>query len=71
MTERNIIERAFELAGECGSVAELERRLSREGYSQVKAHLEGRQIRREIASRLNRNPDHRAAQSASSPQAGR
>jgi hypothetical protein len=48
-----IIERAFELAPECGSMEELKRRLIREGYFQVNAHLSGWQIRRDIVRRLN------------------
>jgi hypothetical protein len=55
MSELNIIERAFQIAEECGSIAEVERTLTREGYSQVKAHLAGRQIRSEIMARLNPN----------------
>lgn len=50
----NIIERAFEIAPECGSIDELKRRLMREGYLQVNAHLSGRQIRRDLLQRLNR-----------------
>jgi hypothetical protein len=51
--QMNIIERAFELAAECGSVAEVKRKLSREGYFQADAYLSGRQIRSEIIDRLN------------------
>jgi hypothetical protein len=50
----NIIERAFAIAPECGSIEELKRRLMREGYLQVNAHLSGRQIRRDLLQRLNR-----------------
>jgi len=53
MNERNIIQRAFEIAPECGSISEVRRRLIREGYLQVEAHLSGRQIRREVKSRLD------------------
>jgi len=49
-----IIERAFQLAPECGSIDELKRRLMREGYLQVNAHLSGRQIRRDIQPLLQR-----------------
>jgi len=49
----NIIERAFALAPECGSIEELKRRLIREGYLQVNAHLSGWQIRRDLLSRIN------------------
>ena len=49
----NIIERAFELAAESGSVSEVKVKLGREGYFNVQAHLGGRVIRRDIARRLN------------------
>jgi hypothetical protein len=49
----NIIERAFQLAPECGSIEELKRKLAREGYFQVNAHLSGRQIRSQLHQRLN------------------
>ena len=51
--QMNIIERAFELAGESGSVAEVKRKLSREGYFQADAYLSGKLIRSEIIERLN------------------
>jgi hypothetical protein len=49
----NIIERAFELDAESGSVAEVKVQLGREGYFNVQAHLTGRAIRRDIMRRLN------------------
>lgn len=49
----NIIERAFELAAESGSVSEVKVKLGREGYFNVQAHLGGRVIRRDISERLN------------------
>jgi hypothetical protein len=49
----NVIERAFQVAGECGSILEVRRRLAREGYSQVEAHTGGRQIKLEITARLD------------------
>ncbi len=49
----DIIERAFQLAADSGSVDEVKRKLRREGYFQVEAHLSGRQIRAEVAQRLN------------------
>ena len=49
----NIIERAFQLAAESGSVDEVQRKLMREGFFQVQAHLAGRQLRSEIQRRLN------------------
>lgn len=48
-----IIERAFQLAPECATIEELKRKLMREGYLQVNAHLNGRQIRRDIQPLLN------------------
>jgi hypothetical protein len=48
-----IIERAFQLATESGTVDEVKRKLRREGYFNVEAHLSGRQIRSEITQRLN------------------
>jgi len=49
----SIIERAFQLAPECGSIDELKRKLAREGYFQVNAHLSGRHIRSQLHDRLN------------------
>lgn len=43
-----IIERAYQLAGECGTVDEVRKRLRREGYFDVEAHLRGPQIRGEL-----------------------
>ena len=57
-TEPNVIKRAFELARQSGSLAELKRRLIVEGYCQVNAHLSGWQIRRDLAQRLNRKLVH-------------
>jgi vacuolar-type H+-ATPase subunit C/Vma6 len=51
----NIIERAYQLATESGSLEEVKRKLNGEGYAQVHAHLAGKQTRHEILSRLNRN----------------
>jgi hypothetical protein len=56
--EPDIIKRAFDIASECGSLAELKRRLIFEGYFQVNAHLSGWQIRRDLAQRLNRELAH-------------
>jgi len=53
MTGTNVIERAFQLAPECGSLGELKRKLIREGYFQVEAHLSGRQIKTQITPLLN------------------
>jgi len=51
--ETDVIKRAFDIATECGSIEEVKRRLIREGYLQVNAHLSGWQIRRELLSRIN------------------
>jgi hypothetical protein len=55
-----IIERAFQIAGESASLDEVKQRLVREGYFSVEAHLQGRQIRRELADQLNRQVADRA-----------
>jgi hypothetical protein len=49
----NIIERAYQLATESGSIEEIKRKLMREGYVNVHAHLGGRQIRHDLLERLN------------------
>ena len=49
----DVIKRAFEIAPECGSVEDVKRRLIREGFLQVKAHLSGYLIRRQIQERLD------------------
>jgi hypothetical protein len=53
MNAKDIVERAFDIAPECGSMEEVKRRLIREGFEQVNAHLSGWQIRREVRGRLN------------------
>ena len=53
MSNVGLVERAFQLASECGSLQELERRLSREGFSNVASYLSGRQIRCNLRDRLN------------------
>ena len=47
----SIIKRAFEIAPEFGSIADV--KLIDEGYIQVNAHLSGRQIRADILGRLD------------------
>lgn len=61
----NIIQRAFDIAPECGSIEEVKRRLIRDGYIHVNAHLSGWQIRREIISRLNPDLKHPIAKRTS------
>ena len=53
MQGTNIIERAFQLAEDSGSVGEVKRKLIHEGYLSVHAHLGGRLIRNDIVKRLN------------------
>lgn len=59
MGQRNVIERAFQLAPECHSIEELRRKLTREGYADVEAHLRGRQIRSQILPLLKQKFGHR------------
>jgi hypothetical protein len=54
MNGMNIIERAYELALESRSIEEIKKKLLREGYVNVHAHLGGRQIRQDLLERLNR-----------------
>lgn len=49
----NVIERAYQLATESGSIEEIKKKLMREGYVNVHAHLGGRQIRHDLLERLN------------------
>ena len=49
----NIIERAYQLAAESGTVDEVRRKLTQEGYLQVAAHLSGPRIRADIQQRLD------------------
>ena len=55
MEDVGIIERAYQLAVESGSVDEIRRKLREEGYFQVDAHLRGPQIRAELARRLKQH----------------
>lgn len=59
MGDATVIERAFQLAQECGSIDELRRKLTREGYTNVAAHLDGRHIRSQILPLLNQKQGHR------------
>lgn len=54
--EKNIIERAYELAPTCDSIEDVRIALSREGYSNVDAHLAGRVIRADLAKLLSQKP---------------
>lgn len=58
VSEANVIERAFQLAPECRSIDELRRKLMREGYVNVEAHLQGRHIRSQISPLLRHKPKH-------------
>ncbi|RVT93366.1 hypothetical protein [Sphingomonas crocodyli] len=46
----NIIERAYQLAqsGDCVSMVEIERALSREGFANVLAHMSGPSLRKDL-----------------------
>ena len=48
------VERAYQLAEESGSVEEVRRRLIREGYFYVGAHLDAPQLRRELKAKLRK-----------------
>lgn len=48
-----VIERAFKIAEQSRSIDEVRRKLVREGYSGVEAHLSGQQIKRDLNRRLN------------------
>jgi hypothetical protein len=54
MSNVGLVERAFQLAQECGSLQQLERRLAREGYSNIASYLSGKQIRSNLRERFNR-----------------
>ena len=54
MNETHIVERAFQLAGECASYPDLKAAMKREGYpeSAVDAYLSGRGIRDQLKARF-------------------
>lgn len=52
--EKNIIERAYELAPTCGNIDQIRTALRREGYTGVDAHLAGRVIRSDLTKLLDR-----------------
>ena len=54
MQTTNIIERAFQLAGDCASVEEIRKALRHEGYSNVDAHLAGASIKADLKKRFAR-----------------
>ena len=49
----NIIERAFQIAAESGSIEEVRIKLASEGYLNVHRHLGGKHTRMQILERLN------------------
>lgn len=64
----NIIERAYQVAEESGSLEEVKRKLTREGYLNVHSHLSGHQIRQDLLKRLNpRLVTYRKERTASAP----
>lgn len=54
MQTPNIIERAFQLAGDSSSVEDVRKALRREGYSNVDAHLGGASIKADLKKRFVR-----------------
>jgi hypothetical protein len=50
---KTVIERAFEIAPECGTLEEIRQRLVREGYMDVAAHLDGKLIKMQLHERLH------------------
>lgn len=50
--DTSIIERAFQLAGDCTSLDDVRLKLKREGYSNVDAHLGGASIRADLRKRF-------------------
>ncbi|MGQ0558816.1 MAG: hypothetical protein ACT4OE_04410 [Sphingosinicella sp.] len=55
----SIIERAFSLArtGECQTVQDIRRRLSREGFEATDAHLSGKLIREQLSAIIAQRPE--------------
>jgi hypothetical protein len=56
MTEDSLMQRAFGLAasGSCRTVAELEKALKREGFTQVSDHLCGPSLRTQLKQLMSR-----------------
>ena len=56
VNQSSLIERAFELSasGACRDIIDLERRLKREGFEGVSAHLSGKSLRRQLADAIRR-----------------
>jgi len=54
MQTQNIIERAFQLARESDNLDDIRRTLSREGYSNVDAHLCGASIKADLKKQFAR-----------------
>jgi hypothetical protein len=63
MSDRTIIERAFELArgGDCRTLEELRRALTRERYAGVDAHLAGAGIRSQLKTMFRQQVSHPSA----------
>ena len=59
MIEHGVVERAFELArtGRCRTVDEIRKRLARESYVAVDAHLAGASIRRQLKALMRDAPE--------------
>jgi hypothetical protein len=54
---QNVIVRAFELAPECATLAELKSKLQQEGFEQVELHLSGQSLKFQLKAQLL-NPLH-------------
>ena len=59
MSEKNLIERAFELAseGNCRSVDDIRRKLTAERFGNVEAHLGGTTIRKQLKALIKKRAD--------------
>jgi hypothetical protein len=55
MQTQNIIVRAFELARDGTSIDDIRKRLRREGYSNVDAHLAGASIKADLKKQASAN----------------
>jgi len=52
MQTQNIIERAFQLAGDSHSIEDIRKALRQEGYSNVDAHLGGASIKAQLKKKF-------------------
>lgn len=54
MQTQNIIERAFQLARDTGSIDEIRKALRQEGYANIDAHLAGASIKADLKKQFAR-----------------